>query len=113
MAIAAYLAAWAALATGRPEALLAAGVAGGTVLVLHLINPVWFGFGDVKLAGVLGAIVGLVDWRLGVWTLAGAALVGLLAAVSQRRTSVVFGPALVVAAIGSLIVNAASRGAWT
>ena len=84
---------------------LAAGaiLLGGPLLVVHLISPTAMGFGDVKAAFVLGAAVGLVDWRLGLTTLAVAA--GLTAVVGLLRNApaVPLGPGLVGAAALSLV----------
>lgn len=77
----------------------------GPVFVIHLISPSAMGFGDVKLSAVLGAALGVFDWRLAVLALCfasgGTALVGLV----RRRSTVPFGPGLVV---GALVVAGAS-----
>ena len=52
----------------RGAALMAA-----PLLVLHLVSPPSMGFGDVKLALLLGAAVGVLDWQLAIPALALAA----------------------------------------
>ncbi|MET7695889.1 A24 family peptidase [Streptomyces sp. NPDC005483] len=69
--------------------------------VLFLINPKGFGFGDVKLAPALGAVLGWYGWGvLLLGTFAGflfGALYGvglLLARRAGRKTAIPFGPSL-------------------
>lgn len=92
-------------------------VLGGLLLVLHLASPRMLGFGDVRLAVVVGMAVGWFGWRpdypilgslqavLNTGLLAGLAgsLVGLaLLAVRGRDRPFPFGPA--IAAAGLLVV---------
>ena len=92
-------------------AALAAGATlmAGPLLALHLVSPTSMGFGDVKLAMVLGAAVGFLDWRLAVPALALAAgstaTVGLL----TRARYVAFGPGLVG---GALVARCSRMGSW-
>lgn len=67
------------------------------LLLLHLAAPDAMGFGDVKLAVPLGAVVGIADWRLALVVLALASGAALMIAVARRRSSIAFGPALVTA----------------
>jgi len=110
-------------AVGQPTETgsLVSGAIGGAiamalpVLVLHLTSPNSMGFGDVKVAGVLGAAVGVVDWRLGVISLCFAALSGAAIGLGLRLRSIAFGPFLVFGAWCSLlghdlIVNAIFAG---
>jgi prepilin signal peptidase PulO-like enzyme (type II secretory pathway) len=91
-------------------------VYGGFLLVLHLVSPRALGFGDVRLATLIGAAVGWCGWRLdhpwlgpvqGVLNaalLAGVvgSLAGLvLMVVRGRDRPFPFGPAL---ALGGLVV---------
>ncbi len=106
------------LRAGHPQRILFA-VSGaamyfGILLVVHLISPAGMGFGDVKLAALMGLGLGwlaagyvtafvLVVWALGVGAVV-ASLVGLsLMAVQglKRRTPIPFGPYL---AFGALFV---------
>lgn len=104
--IVAALLAVAAAVTGEPgpmvRALAAAGVLGAAYALLALLPGSAMGFGDVKLAAVLGAPLGWLGWPAvllgGVLPvlLGGVAALGLLATGRIRRdTPVPFGPALV------------------
>ena len=44
-------------------AAIGAGVYGGALLVMHLVSPRALGFGDVRLATLVGAVVGWCAWR--------------------------------------------------
>jgi leader peptidase (prepilin peptidase)/N-methyltransferase len=105
----------AAVATGAYGALARAAVAGaalaGGYLLLALLPGGPLGPGDVKLAGVLGLVLGWLGW----WhVLAGAALphllngpvvLVLLATGRARRGSALpFGPALLVGALLGVVV---------
>ena len=76
---------------------------GGPLLLLNLVSPVSVGFGDVKLALVLGSLLGVRGWSVlssGVAVGVGALLVGMSAALVFRRgeKSAPLGPGLVVGA---------------
>jgi leader peptidase (prepilin peptidase)/N-methyltransferase len=90
---------------GEPERLIAAAAAGGFLLVAALAYPGGMGMGDVKLAAVLGLLLGRA--------VAPAVLVALLTGVlfgvfviarkgprAGRKTAVAFGPFL---ALGALV----------
>jgi leader peptidase (prepilin peptidase)/N-methyltransferase len=68
------------------------------VLILHLASPASMGFGDVKVAAVLGAAIGTVDWRLAAVALCVAALSGAIVGLAARARSIPFGPFLVFGA---------------
>ena len=76
------------------------------LLVLHLATPQAMGFGDVKLAVVLGAAVGVADWRLALVVLALASGAAVAVAVVRRRSSIAFGPALAAATCAVLVLIA-------
>ncbi len=95
-------------------ALAGAGMYFGLLLVIHLISPRAMGFGDVKLAAVMGLYLGwlaagyatvfvLVVWALGIGALAGAifGMVMLTAQGASRRAAIPFGPYL---AFGTMVV---------
>jgi leader peptidase (prepilin peptidase)/N-methyltransferase len=92
--------------TGQSD--VAASVAAGAVmaglplLALHLASPAAMGFGDVKFGLALGAVLGLVDHRLGLAAVclgsAFAAGWGLIA----RRRAVPLGPGLMLGAMAAL-----------
>lgn len=69
----------------------------GPLLVVHLVSPHAMGFGDVKVALVLGAAAGMIDWRLGLVALTLAAGLAGAAGIACRARTVPFGPFLVVA----------------
>jgi len=72
----------------------------GPLLALHLINPSGMGFGDVKLAVVLGLLMSGTDWRLGIAALLVASLGSALWCLVRSQSSIAFGPPL----IGSLVL---------
>lgn len=82
----------------------------GFYLVLALIYPAGMGFGDVKLAGVVGAVLAYLSYGV---LLIGAMLAFVLAAVAgiallvTRRgrigTTIPFGPYMIAAAIVAIV----------
>lgn len=93
--------------TGDWSALVRALVAGAASLTMYLLlwlaYPAGMGFGDVKLAGLLGIALGYLSWSaLAIGTFAafvvgGTCGVVLLAATHRsRRTAIAFGPFMVV-----------------
>jgi leader peptidase (prepilin peptidase)/N-methyltransferase len=82
----------------------------GLLLVIHLISPAGMGFGDVRLAGLIGMIVGwisvghvLVALFLGFLA---AALVGMgliATGIKTRKDKVPFGPFLATGAILAIL----------
>ncbi|RVU16515.1 prepilin peptidase [Streptomyces antnestii] len=94
-------------------ALLGALLLGGGYLVLFLIHPQGLGFGDVKLAVGLGAVLGWYGWGVAfIGTFAGflfAALYGaglVLARRAGRRTAIPFGPFLLAGALTGVLLGA-------
>ncbi|MFD4522641.1 prepilin peptidase [Streptomyces sp. NPDC058470] len=94
-------------------ALFGALALGGAYFVLFLINPNGMGFGDVKLALGLGAVLGWYGWSvvfLGTFAgfllgaLYGAGLV--VARRAGRKTSIPFGPFLIAGAYAGLLIGA-------
>ncbi|MGW2287701.1 prepilin peptidase [Streptomyces phaeochromogenes] len=86
---------------------------GGGYFVLFLINPNGMGFGDVKLALGLGAVLGWYGWGvLMLGTFAGflfGGLYGLSLVVVRRagrKTSMPFGPFLIAGAFVGLLIGA-------
>lgn len=86
---------------------------GAAYFVLFLINPGGMGFGDVKLALGLGAVLGWYGWAtvlLG--TFAGFLFGGLygmglvVARRAGRKTSIPFGPFLIAGAFTGLLIGA-------
>lgn len=78
----------------------------GPLFVMHVVSPEALGFGDVKLAAALGAMLGTVDPRLGLLALCFAAGSAAVTGLIGRRASVPFGPGLVLGATTALAVAA-------
>jgi leader peptidase (prepilin peptidase)/N-methyltransferase len=96
-----------AVAEGRWADLLHAVLTGLALfvfyLVLAVIYPAGMGFGDVKLAGVLGIYLGWVSWPLAILATFAAFLLGSVVGVAVmvrartgRKTKVPFGPFMIV-----------------
>jgi leader peptidase (prepilin peptidase)/N-methyltransferase len=110
----------AALLDGTVQPLLTAGagalVVTGVLLVAHLVSPRSMGFGDVRLAAVLGAVLGWygLGYVLGGLLLGhvlGAA-VGLAVGLRRRRVRGVrlpFGPPLVAGALVVVLLAGAAQ----
>ena len=102
-------------ATGSWGALLRAVLAGAVLwvayLLLALVSPGGLGFGDVKLAGVLGLFVGWLGWGEVVAATFAAFLLGALVALVllltgrvSRSSHIAFGPAMLAGAWLALLV---------
>ncbi|KUN08777.1 hypothetical protein AQI95_07140 [Streptomyces yokosukanensis] len=86
---------------------------GAGYLVLFLVNPSGMGFGDVKLAVGMGAVLGWYGWStllLGTFAgfLLGALYGGALVVVRRagRKTAIAFGPFLIAGAFLGLLAGA-------
>lgn len=118
--VAAVLLAGAALAAGEWEPLPRA-AAGGAALwafyfLMALVYPAGMGFGDVKLAGVLGIYLGWVGWgalaigAFAAFLLGGLFSIGLLVARrATRKSAVPFGPWMI---LGAAIGIASGEAVW-
>lgn len=112
----------AALLTGAGEAAARAAAGAGILfafyLALALISPRGMGMGDVKLAGVIGLMLGWAGWAsLAVGALAAFLLGGLAAVVlvvarrARRTTGIPFGPWMLGGAwVGILLGEPIARG---
>jgi len=106
------------LREGRPAeiayAASGAGIYFGILLVFHLVSPRGMGFGDVKLAALMGLYLGwlvlsvgtafvLVLWALGAGAVVASVVSAILLGVqgANRRTPIPFGPYL---AFGTMLV---------
>jgi leader peptidase (prepilin peptidase)/N-methyltransferase len=94
------------------RAVVGAAALTGGYLFLALARPGGMGFGDVKLAGIVGAVLGALSYKV---LLVGAFAAFLLAAVTglvviaaqrgTRRTAVPFGPFMVAGSLLALFVG--------
>ena len=98
------------------RAWIAAAALFGFYFVLVLVYPGGMGFGDVKLAGVLGLALGWIGWGTLVvggflGFLLGAVVGGALMVVRKagRKTKIPFGPFMLVGALVALFVG---QGLW-
>lgn len=102
--------------TGQWDALLRGVLAGLALfvgyLVLALISPGGggLGFGDVKLAGVLGLLLGWLGWSPAIVSVLAAFIIGgfialilLLLRRASRSSSIAFGPSMILGAWVALI----------
>jgi leader peptidase (prepilin peptidase)/N-methyltransferase len=106
-------AAVAALAGGAPAAVVGGLVLVTTFALLAVLPRSGLGFGDVKLAGLLGTALALLGWGTLAW---GAALAfvsgGVVAAVllatgrARRETPLPFGPHMLVGALLAAVLSA-------
>ena len=97
-----------------PVVRIVAGAAGayGTLLAVHLVSPRGMGFGDVRLAGLLGAFLGwLGPGHVPLGLMAGffyGSVVGvgvLVARRGDRRTALPFGPFLALGAVTAILAG--------
>ena len=113
----------AAVATGEPSRLTGAAIgAGGALLfflVLHLVAPGGMGFGDVRLAGLIGlhlGWLGLLEVPTGLFLGFGlGAVFGLGWLAYQRaglRTHIPFGPFLAAGAVLTVLWGQPLVGLW-
>jgi len=82
-------------------------------LVLAFIYPAGMGFGDVRLAGLVGGVLGYLSWSALVIGAFGGFLLGAVVGVALivagrggRRTALPFGPFMVAGALLALFVAA-------
>jgi leader peptidase (prepilin peptidase)/N-methyltransferase len=110
-----------AAGSGTWGPLLRAGVAAAATFLVaagaSALGPDVLGFGDVKLLGVLGLVLGWFGWGMlltGVFLgLVTGALLSLALLVTRRagwRTAIPFGPPLLVGAVLALMLGANSLG---
>jgi leader peptidase (prepilin peptidase) / N-methyltransferase len=109
----AVLGSWGALL----RALAAGAAAFAVAYAAAAVSPEGLGFGDVKLLGLLGLVLGWFGWGVllaGVFLgLLTGAVVSLVLLVTRRagwRTALPFGPPLMVGAVLALALGAASLG---
>lgn len=105
----------AGLLSGERDALVRAGLGwlalGGLYVVLWLVSPRSMGYGDVRLSGVLGIVLGYLGWPsvvLGGWS---AFLLGGLAGLVLVRRGLIdrqhnpFGPWMLIGALAGVVLG--------
>ncbi len=104
--------------SGEPGRLIAGAAAGGFLLLAALAYPAGMGMGDVKLAGVLGLLLGaavapamLVALLAGV--LFGAFVIAGKGVAAGRKTAVPFGPFLAMGAVFAVFLGDPVLHAYT
>jgi leader peptidase (prepilin peptidase)/N-methyltransferase len=102
---------------GEPARLLAGAAAGGFLLLAHLVSPRGMGMGDVKLAGLLGLLLGreVAPAMIIALVLAVAAGVAVLTRAepgARRSAGLPFGPFLAIGALAGLFAGHALLGAY-
>ena len=90
--------------------LLGAVVMATPVLVVHVVDPSAMGFGDVKLAAALGAVIGLADWRWAMVALCVASGATAAVGLARRVRDLPLAPGLVAGTIAALAGVAATGG---
>jgi leader peptidase (prepilin peptidase)/N-methyltransferase len=103
--------------SGEPERLIAAASAGGFLLLAALAYPAGMGMGDVKLAGVMGLLLGRAVAPAMVLALVAGIVVGVILVAradpgSRRRTGVPFGPFLALGGFVALFAGQALIDAY-
>jgi leader peptidase (prepilin peptidase)/N-methyltransferase len=101
------------------RALIGLAVLYGFYFLLAFVNPKGMGFGDVKLAGVLGLYLGYLGWgELGVGAMLGFLLggvwgvVAMVAGKANRKSQVPYGPFMVAGAFLAVLVGSALADAY-
>ncbi len=111
----------AALASGEPGLLVRAAIGwalmGGLYVLLWLIHPAGMGYGDVRLSGILGIVLGYLgvgELALGAWSaflLGGLGGVVLVAFKVIDRRHNPFGPWMLIGALLGIVAGPAF-GVW-
>jgi leader peptidase (prepilin peptidase)/N-methyltransferase len=91
---------------------MGAGVLFAFYLAIAFAVPAGMGFGDVKLAGVLGALMGYLSWSALVVATFGAFLLGAIVGVALivtsrggRKTAIPFGPFMIAVALATVFAG--------
>ena len=101
---------------GNWAALLRAGLGGlalfGFFFALAVIRPQGMGFGDVKLAGLIGMVLGYLSWTalvvgafVGFFSGAVVGLAVIAVGAGGRKTALPFGPFMVLGALAALWIT--------
>lgn len=107
----------AALASGEPKLLIRAAIGwavmGGLYVLLWIIHPAGMGYGDVRLSGILGIVLGYLgvgQLALGAWSaflLGGLGGVVLVALKVIDRKHNPFGPWMLIGAVLGIVAGPA------
>jgi len=114
----------AAVVADDPAALVRAGIGGlalfGGYFVLAFAYPAGMGFGDVKLAGIIGGILGFLSYQALIVGAFAAFLLGgvvgiavLLSRAGSRKTALPFGPFMIAGTLIALFTAPQIAGAYT
>jgi len=103
---------------GEPERLIAGAAAGGFLLLAALAYPAGMGMGDVKLAAVLGLMLGAAVAPALLVALVAGVLFGVFVMAHQgvvagRKTAVPFGPFLAMGAVFAVFLGDPVLHAYT
>jgi leader peptidase (prepilin peptidase) / N-methyltransferase len=103
--------------SGEPSKLLAAVIAGGAFLLVALAVPKGMGMGDVKLAGLLGLLLGssvapAIAIALVAGVVVGIAVLARREPAERHGTGVPFGPFLAAGAVSALFCGHAIVAAY-
>jgi leader peptidase (prepilin peptidase)/N-methyltransferase len=82
-------------------------IVGGAFLIVHLIHPAGVGFGDVRLAALIGGLVayGAASIPAAVATAAVASVVAAIATLISRSTSTPLAPYMLGTALIALVLS--------
>ncbi|WP_051392994.1 prepilin peptidase [Glycomyces arizonensis] len=98
------------LATADPDAMLRAAACAGAGAVLYLAGHAvgQVGFGDVKLAGLLGLVLGWTSWEAAAIAVVAVVVIGgmqAIAVLALRRSEFPLGPAMLLGASAALVIT--------
>lgn len=96
---------WPGFAIPLVGPLVGAAVGALPLLAVHLVAPAALGFGDVKAMGVLGGLIGFVDWPSVLLALVLATGGSAVAGIIRRHKVVPLGPGLVAGSLIAVIVG--------
>ncbi|MDN4489393.1 prepilin peptidase [Demequina sp. SYSU T00068] len=103
--------------SGALRALIGAAALGGLYLIAFIVYPRGMGFGDVKLAPSLGALLGLIGWPAlvvgGFAAFLWGAIAGVVAMARARRgrgVAIPFGPWMFAGAVTGILIGPAVSG---
>jgi len=90
---------WISDPSAGANAFLAALVSAGCFGVIHFVGRGELGFGDVKLAAIIGAATAVVSWAAVAYALIAACLLAIAWGLARRDRVLAFGPWLALGAV--------------